>query len=352
MPIVHSRRRFLTDVAFAGAAGLAGGGAGLAVVGAFLGGSGQSLAAEPPPEITAIRLAKGSISCVAPQYVAEELLRAEGFTDIHYVELEGDIGKRGIPAMIGRGHVDISLTFAAPMLIPMDAGEPITALAGVHVGCFELFGHEDIRSIADLKGRSVGIPYSSSSPHTFIAIMTSYIGLDHIKDINWIITSPVQPKQLFIERKIDAFLGFPPETQELRERKIGHVIASSTQDHPWSQYFCCIIAGNTEFVRKYPAATKRVLRAIFKATDLCVSEPRRVAQLMVERGHAARKDFMLQMLNELPYGVWREYDPEDTLRFYGLRMQELGMIKSPPQKLIAEHTNWRFLNELRRDLKM
>ena len=352
MPIVHSRRRFLTDVAFAGAAGLAGGGAGLAVVGAFLGGSGQSLAAEPPPEITAIRLAKGSISCVAPQYVAEELLRAEGFTDIHYVELEGDIGKRGIPAMIGRGHVDISLTFAAPMLIPMDAGEPITALAGVHVGCFELFGHEDIRSIADLKGRSVGIPYSSSSPHTFVAIMTSYIGLDYTKDINWIITSPVQPKQLFIERKIDAFLGFPPETQELRERKIGHVIASSTQDHPWSQYFCCMLAGNTEFVRKYPAATKRVLRAILKATDLCVSEPRRVTQLMVERGYAARTDFMLQMLNELPYGVWREYDPEDTLRFYGLRMQELGMIKSPPQKLIAEHTNWRFLNELRRELKV
>ena len=352
MPIVHSRRRFLTDVAFAGAAGLAGGGAGLAVVGAFLGGSGQSLAAEPPPEITAIRLAKGSISCVAPQYVAEELLRAEGFTDIHYVELEGDIGKRGIPAMIGRGHVDISLTFAAPMLIPMDAGEPITALAGVHVGCFELFAHEGIRSIADLKGRSVGIPYSSSSPHTFVAIMTSYIGLDYTKDINWIITSPVQPKQLFIERKIDAFLGFPPETQELRERKIGHVIASSTQDHPWSQYFCCMLAGNTEFVRKYPAATKRVLRAILKATDLCVSEPRRVTQLMVERGYAARTDFMLQMLNELPYGVWREYDPEDTLRFYGLRMQELGMIKSPPQKLIAEHTNWRFLNELRRELKV
>jgi NitT/TauT family transport system substrate-binding protein len=352
MPFVQTRRRFLTDLAFAGAAGLGGGCAGLAGVGALLGGSGQSLAAEPPTEITTIRLAKIPITCVAPQYVAEELLRVQGFTDVHYVELEGDIGKRGVPAMIGRGQVDISLTFAAPMLIPMDAGEPITTLAGVHVGCFELFGHEGIRSVADLKGRSVGIPYSSSSPHTFIAIMTSYIGLDHTRDINWVITSPAQPKQLFIERKIDAFLGFPPETQELRERKIGHVVASSTQDHPWSQYFCCMVAGNTEFVRKYPAATKRVLRAIFMATDLCVSEPSRVTQLMVERGHAARGDFTLQMLNELPYRVWREYDPEDTIRFYGLRMQELGMIKSTPQKLIAEHTDWRFLNELRRELRV
>jgi NitT/TauT family transport system substrate-binding protein len=89
-----------------------------------------------------IRLAKIPITCVAPQYVAAELLRIEGFTDIQYVGLEGDIGKRGIPEMIGHDHIDFSMTFAAPTLIPMDAGEPITALAGVHVGCFEVFAHE------------------------------------------------------------------------------------------------------------------------------------------------------------------------------------------------------------------
>jgi NitT/TauT family transport system substrate-binding protein len=344
MPFVQTRRRLLTDLAFVGAAGL--GWVGLS----SRSGSGQSHASEPPPEITTIRLAKAPITCLAPQYVAAELLRIEGFTDIQYVGLEGDIGKLGVPVMIGRDHIDFSMTFAAPMLIPMDAGEPITALAGVHVGCFEVFGHEGIRSIADLKGRSVGIPYSSSGPHTFLTILASYIGLDP-KDINWVITSPVQPKQLFIERKIDAILLFPPETQELRARKIGNVIADSARDRPWSNYFCCMLVGNMEFVRRYPAATKRVLRAIFKATDLCVSEPRRVAQLMSDQGYATRGDYVLQMLNELPYAVWRDYDPEDTIRFYGLRMHELGMIKSPPQKLIAEHTDWRFLNELKRELK-
>jgi NitT/TauT family transport system substrate-binding protein len=49
--------------------------------------------------------------------------------------------------------------------------------------------------------------------------------------------------------------------------------------------------------------------------------------------------------------VWRDYDPEETLRFYALRPHEAGLIKSSPNKLIAEHTNWRFLNELKRDLK-
>ena len=229
MPFVQTRRRLLTDLAFVGAAGV--GGLGLSSLS-----GGQSHAAEPPPEITTIRLVKVPVTCLAPQYVAAELLRIEGFTDIQYVGLEGDIGKLGVPVMIGRGHVDFSMTFGAPMLIPMDAGEPVTALAGVHVGCFELFAHDGIDSIADLKGKSVGIPNSSSGPHTYLTIMTSYIGLDPAKDINWVITSPVAPKQLFIERKIDAFLGFPPETQELRARKIGRrTIITADDAESWLQ---------------------------------------------------------------------------------------------------------------------
>ena len=53
----------------------------------------------------------------------------------------------------------------------------------------------------------------------------------------------------------------------------------------------------------------------------------------------------------MPYSKWREYDPEDTVRFYALRLREAGMIKSSPQKIIAEGTDWRFLNELERELK-
>ena len=94
--------------------------------------------------------------------------------------------------------------------------------------------------------------------------------------------------ELFAEGKIDAFLGFPPEPQELRARKIGHVIVNSSIDRPWSQYFCCMLAGNREFVRKHPVATKRVLRAILKATDFCASEPARAARVMVDRRLHAR----------------------------------------------------------------
>ncbi len=57
-------------------------------------------------------------------------------------------------------------------------------------------------------------------------------------------------------------------------------------------------------------------------------------------------------MKELPYANWRNYDPADTLRFYALRLREAGMIKSPPQRIIAQSADWRFFNELKRELKI
>ena len=157
--------------------------------------------------------------------------------------------------------------------------------------------------------------------------------------------------ELFAAGKIDAFLGLPPEPQELRGRNVGRVIVNSAIDRPWSQYFCCMLAARRDYVRKYPVATKRVLRAIAKAADLCASEPERVAQRIVDAGFAARYDYALQTLKEVPYAKWRDYNAEDTIRYYALRLHEAGMIKSAPNKIIAQGTDWRFFNELKRELK-
>ncbi len=93
------------------------------------------------------------------------------------------------------------------------------------------------------------------------------------------------------------------------------------------------------------------MRALLKATDICAAEPERAAQRLVDRGFAGRYDYALQTLTEIPYAEWREFDPEDSMRFYALRLHEVGMIKSSPNALLAEGTDWRFLNELKRELK-
>ena len=114
--------------------------------------------------------------------------------------------------------------------------------------------------------------------------------------------------------------------------------------------FLLHVAGNREFVRKNPVATKRVVRAMLRATDLCVSEPALVAQRVVDRGFTPRHDYAVQTLAEVPYNRWRDYDPEDTIRFYALRLREVGMVKSNPAKIVADTVDWRFLNEVRREL--
>jgi NitT/TauT family transport system substrate-binding protein len=300
-----------------------------------------------PPEITTIRLAKSPAICIAPQYVVSDLLKAEGFTNVVYVQSDAGVEQT---RAVANGDIDCALHFSGPLLLQIERGLSITVLAGIHVGCFELFAKEGIRSVADLKGRTVGIQTLETSPHVFLSAMATLVGLDPAKDVQWVTSGSVKPIELFAEGKIDAFLGFPPEPQQLRAQNIGHVIVNSARDRPWSQYFCCMLAGNREFVRKNPIATKRVVRAMLRATDLCVSEPTLVAQRMVDRGFTPRQDYAIQTLADVPYNRWRDYDPEDTIRFYALRLREAGMLKSSPAKLIADGSDWRFLKEVRREL--
>jgi NitT/TauT family transport system substrate-binding protein len=313
------------------------------MAGGLLGTRPKSASAEPPPETTRIRLSRWpvDVACLAPMWAAEELLRAEGFSTVEYVEFTGDID------VLVSGKQDLILYDSPGLILYLDEGQPLVVLGGIHGGCYELFGTDRVRSVLDLRGRTVAV--SNAARQAFVAAMASYVGLDPRKDIKFVLEP--EAKQLFVDGKVDAVLGFPPEPQELRARKIGHVVVNTARDRPWSQYFCCMAVANRAFARRHPVATKRALRALIKATDICAAEPERVTRQLVARGYLKDYDYSLQAIREVPYRRWREYDSADTIRFFALRLHEAGVIKENPQKLIAEGTDWRFLNELKRELK-
>src|SRR5215475_4522401 len=210
-----SRREFL-ELTLAGAAGL-------------LGLRPEPVAAEPPPETTRLRLVQNPGLCLAPQYVAEQLLRDEGFTEVQYVKQER---LRELEVALASGEANINMYFVAPTVMRLDAGDPIVILAGGHIGCFELFGTDQVRAVRDLKGKTVAVPDIRTGPITFIASMAAYVGLDPHQDINWVTHPRAEAMQLLAEGKIDAYLGFPPDPQELRVKRIGHVVVNSTLDRP------------------------------------------------------------------------------------------------------------------------
>jgi len=200
MALIQTRRGFLGGIAAAGAAGLIH--------------APRAEAAEGPLETSAVRILKTPAICIAPLYAAEELLRAEGFTEVRYVDTSTD----DISAAIAQHKVDFALDFPVLFAPGIDAGKPITVLAGVHVGCFELFAGKDVRTIADLKDKTVGFEIA---PAGLLRLMVAQVGLDPDKDIRWVTDPSVKPLELFVEGKIDAFAGFPPEPQQLRARKAG-----------------------------------------------------------------------------------------------------------------------------------
>ena len=149
------------------------------------------------------------------------------------------------------------MQFIGPSILQVDVGDPLVLLAGIQIGCYELFGTERVRAIRDLKGKTVAAGPVRGSGHTFLASMAAFVGLNPSTDITWVDSPDREAFQLFAEGRVDALMATPPRAQEARARQLGHVVVSTVMDRPWSQYFCCLMAGHRDFVRRYPVATSR-----------------------------------------------------------------------------------------------
>lgn len=333
-----NRREFMKRTALTGAA-------------AYLGlDSSIAVASEPPPETKTIRIRQWRPSCWAPMHVAEPLLYEEGFTDVQYVSAPGP----EYPKLLEDAAVDISPEFSALSMYNIEKqNPPVKFLAGLHVGCYALVGSERVNSVRDLKGKTVWAgDLKYNGPHIFFSAIVSYVGLDPRTDINYAWVKKNEAMELFKNGKIDAFISFPPGPQELMAKNVGHLLLDTNIDKPWSQYFCCMVNGHSDFVKNNPIATKRAIRAIMKANDIVARDPQYALQILQKKGiwKASETKYILQALKEIPYSKWRDYNPEDTIRFYALRLHDVGIINSPPDEFIAKYTDWSFLNSMKDEL--
>src|SRR5262249_37021392 len=162
------------------------------------------------------------------------LLAAEGFTEVQYVAVQsGGKGADLTGSALVSDQVDLSMQFIGPSILQVDEGDPLVLLAGIQIGCFELFGTDRVRAIRDLKGKTVAAGRLGGSGHTFLASMTAYVGLKPATDITWVDRPDSEIFQLFTEGRADAMLAGPPRAQEARARKLGHVVVNTMTDRPW-----------------------------------------------------------------------------------------------------------------------
>jgi NitT/TauT family transport system substrate-binding protein len=316
------------------------------------GGGGDNDASGPDPnaplETTAIRLySLPPANCIAPQYVAEPFLREEGFTDIHYPRLSP---KDSMPRVTA-GEVDFGVAYMSRLALGIADDAPIVMLGGIHLGCWQMVATGDIKSMRDFKGKTVSIISPDFNDGLFMAMTLANVGLDLSKDVKVVNYPPTEYARLLASGEIDAVLAIPPVSTDLRAKGIGRVIINSVVDPPWSNYYCCGAFANRDWMEKHPVAAKRALRAVLKAADLVKKDPEGSARFIVDRGYTNNYDYTCDIFKEMPYDAWRNHDSVDSVRFYALRLKEAGILKSTPDEIIKKGTDFRYLEQLKRELK-
>jgi NitT/TauT family transport system substrate-binding protein len=346
---VISRRALLRGAAGVGLAAAAG--TLLPACGFGSGERGDASGPEPdaPLETTSIRLwSVPNLQCIAAQYMAEPFLHDEGFTDVQYPryapkDLLGDLGS---------GKLEFGVGYAAAFIPMIEAGAPLVMLGGVHVGCWQVFGTGDIKSLRDFKGKTVSVIGPTFTDGIFMAMILNDVGLDLHKDVKVVNYPPSENARILTSGEVDAVVAFPPLSKELRVKGIGTVVLNSITDPPWSSYYCCTAVTTREWTEKYPVATKRALRAVLKGADAVAKDPDGSARFMVDRGYSDNFDYTCDILKEIPFAdIWRDFDPLDSIRFYALRLKQAGLIKSTPEEILGRGTDFRYLAQLKRELK-
>ena len=309
----------------------------------------------PPPETTTVRWV--SPPPCDPLWIAKDYLLEEGFTDIQMVRIPVTTTE-----WLTADKADFNAGYGNLIVAGVDAGLPMVTLAGIHPGCFELFVTPGIATIRDLRGKTIAVNLKSASDQFFgfFAILLAFVGVDARTEVNFIEvpSDSAALRDAFLDGRSQAFIASGAFGPLLRRnpKNPGKVILDTTMDKPWSQYYCCNLVANRDWARKNPVATKRFTRAILRAADRVAKDKPRAAHEYVARGFYEKpaptdEDITNEVIRDLSYD-WREFDPEETLRFFALRLGDAKLIKSTPQQIIAQGSDFAYMRRLRTELKV
>jgi NitT/TauT family transport system substrate-binding protein len=163
-------------------------------------------------------------------------------------------------------------------------------------------------------------------------------------------------RDAFVDGRSEAFIAPAALGPELRRnpKNPGTIILDTTMDKPWSQYYCCQLVANRNWARRYPIATKRVTRAVLRAADVVTKDRAYAAREYVARFVPTPRPNEVEIVSEVIRDLsfdWRDIDPEETLRFFALRLADANLVKSTSQQIIAQGSDFAYMRQLRSELK-
>ncbi len=248
-----------------------------------------------------LKVAYIGLTCEPPIFVAYEngFFKEEGL-DVELVKTDWE----GLQSGLGLGKFDANHTLVMYLLKPIEAGLDVKITGGVHTGCLRVQAgiKTDIKTMADLKGKKIGITVFGSPPHLFASRALAVNGMDPKKDVDWVTFPPDAMGLALDQGRIDAVASAEPIGTILTVKEKVRTIADQATDDHYKDEFCCATAVSGKLMRENPAAAAKVTRAMLKGAKWVSVNPTAAAKLAVEKKYlAASPEINAQAISKLNY---------------------------------------------------
>lgn len=281
-----SRRGFLTGLGIAAAGGLIVGGGVGGLIGNHIGSSSATALASKNRTLSLIY---GGDVCDAPAIVAKE----KGFFEQAglNVTLHKSVGDEDIKAAVGSGTYDASSGIFYSWLKPVEQGQNVKFVAGLHSGCLRLVvpNNTTITQLAQLKNLKIGIPSLQSSATMFFSMDLLDAGINPLPEagqVSWKVLDSSLLADALKTGQVDAIATSDPIAYEPVLNGYGKELASNMSGMN-AQEFCCCTALNGDLVSKEPDLARKLITAWADGSRYVAGNEEEVAHLEVDKKYVA-----------------------------------------------------------------
>lgn len=181
----------------------------------------------------------------------------------------------------------------------------------------------DIKSFADLKGKTIGVDAPGTAPYFGLAWMLNKNGMT-LKDVKLTTLSPQTSAQAFVAGQNDAAMTYEPFLSSVRDNPQAGKILATTLDYPMVMD---TVGCAPTWLKANPKAAKALTDAYFAAIAMIKAEPAKSNEIM----GAAVKQTGEQFAKSSSYLRWQ--DKAANQKFFA---GELTAFMGDAQKILLE----------------
>ena len=187
------------------------------------------------------------------------------------------------------GKFDATQHLVMYLLKPIESGMNIRLTAGVHRGCLRVQVPVDspIKTVADLKGKRIGVPGMGTPPFILATRALMAAGLDPQKDVEWKVFPPGEQELAIQKGEVDAVGNAEPIGTMLLAKEKVRTLVDQMVDAPFKDEYCCAVVVSGKLATENPEVAAKITRAILKGAKWVEANPTAAANLSVEKKYLA-----------------------------------------------------------------